>query len=111
MDSIGGDPGDWLAAHGARLVLFARQWVGNHQDAEDAFQQAFVPKTRSRICTVAFGTQHRIIRVRHGAGGITNRRPDGNGHLRLKIVKRKHCRRKSNRRSPIFRLNSVKWSC
>ncbi len=31
-----------LARHGPALVLFARQWVGTHADAEDAVQDAFV---------------------------------------------------------------------
>ncbi len=33
---------DWLDAYGARLVLYARQWVPTHADAEDAFQDGFV---------------------------------------------------------------------
>ena len=31
-----------LARHGAALVLFARQWLGAHADAEDAVQDAFL---------------------------------------------------------------------
>ena len=31
-----------LARHGPALVLFARQWLGTHADAEDAVQDAFV---------------------------------------------------------------------
>jgi RNA polymerase sigma factor (sigma-70 family) len=31
-----------LNRHGAGLVLFARQWLGTHADAEDAVQDAFV---------------------------------------------------------------------
>ena len=39
---------DWLARHGAALVLFARQWVPSHADAEDVVQEAFVRFWRSR---------------------------------------------------------------
>jgi RNA polymerase sigma-70 factor (ECF subfamily) len=38
----------WLERHGAALVLFARQWVGGHADAEDVVQEAFVRFWRSR---------------------------------------------------------------
>jgi RNA polymerase sigma-70 factor (ECF subfamily) len=40
---------DWLARHGAALVLFARQWSANTADAEDAVQIGFIRfwKTRS----------------------------------------------------------------
>jgi RNA polymerase sigma-70 factor (ECF subfamily) len=40
---------DWLARHGAALVLFARQWSAHHADAEDAVQSGFIRfwKTRS----------------------------------------------------------------
>jgi RNA polymerase sigma-70 factor (ECF subfamily) len=31
-----------LARHGPGLILFARQWLGTHADAEDAVQDAFV---------------------------------------------------------------------
>ena len=39
---------DWLARHGAALVLFARQWVPSYADAEDVVQEAFVRFWRSR---------------------------------------------------------------
>jgi RNA polymerase sigma-70 factor, ECF subfamily len=39
---------DWLARHGAALVLFARQWVPSHADAEDVVQEAFVRFWRTR---------------------------------------------------------------
>lgn len=39
---------DWLATHGAALVLFARQWVGGRADAEDVVQEAFIRFWRSR---------------------------------------------------------------
>ena len=39
---------DWLDRHGAALVLFARQWVPSHADAEDVVQEAFVRFWRSR---------------------------------------------------------------
>jgi RNA polymerase sigma-70 factor (ECF subfamily) len=38
----------WLKQHGAALVLFARQWVAGHADAEDVVQEAFVHFWRSR---------------------------------------------------------------
>ena len=40
---------DWLARHGAALVLFARQWSASSADAQDAVQSGFVRfwKTRS----------------------------------------------------------------
>ena len=38
----------WLDRHGAALVLFARQWVPSHADAEDVVQEAFVRFWRSR---------------------------------------------------------------
>ena len=31
---------DWLATHGARLLLFARGWAGARDDAEDLVQEA-----------------------------------------------------------------------
>jgi len=37
-----------LARHGAGLVLFARQWLGAHADAEDAVQDAFVRLLKAR---------------------------------------------------------------
>jgi RNA polymerase sigma-70 factor (ECF subfamily) len=39
---------DWLDRHGAALVLFARQWVFSHSDAEDIVQEGFVRFWRSR---------------------------------------------------------------
>jgi RNA polymerase sigma-70 factor, ECF subfamily len=38
----------WLDQHGAALVLFARQWVASHADAEDVVQEAFVRFWRTR---------------------------------------------------------------
>ena len=38
----------WLDKHRAGLVLFARQWVWSHADAEDIVQEAFVRFWRSR---------------------------------------------------------------
>src|SRR5438105_117486 len=38
----------WLDHHGAALVLFARQWVASHADAEDVVQEAFIRFWRSR---------------------------------------------------------------
>ncbi len=37
-----------LARHGPALVLFARQWVQTHADAEDAVQDAFVRLLNAR---------------------------------------------------------------
>ena len=37
-----------LNGHSAALILFARQWVPSHADAEDAVQEAFVRFWRSR---------------------------------------------------------------
>jgi RNA polymerase sigma-70 factor (ECF subfamily) len=37
-----------LARHGAGLVLFARQWLQTHADAEDAVQDAFVRLLKAR---------------------------------------------------------------
>jgi RNA polymerase sigma-70 factor (ECF subfamily) len=51
VDRADGEPDDWrgwLARHGAALVLFARQWVSSHADAEDAVQEGFVRFWRSR---------------------------------------------------------------
>jgi RNA polymerase sigma-70 factor (ECF subfamily) len=31
---------EWLATHGSRLLLFARGWAGNRDDAEDLVQEA-----------------------------------------------------------------------
>lgn len=33
---------DWLQKYGRQLVLFARQWIDSHADAEDVVQEAFV---------------------------------------------------------------------
>jgi RNA polymerase sigma-70 factor (ECF subfamily) len=33
---------DWLAAHGARLLLFARGWTPSREDAEDLVQEGIV---------------------------------------------------------------------
>src|SRR5262249_61870430 len=38
----------WLDQHLAALVLFARQWVPSHADAEDVVQEAFVRFWRCR---------------------------------------------------------------
>jgi RNA polymerase sigma-70 factor (ECF subfamily) len=38
----------WLDRHGPTLVLFARQWVASHADAEDVVQDAFVRFWHSR---------------------------------------------------------------
>jgi RNA polymerase sigma-70 factor (ECF subfamily) len=38
----------WLDARGPALVLFARQWVPAHADAEDVVQEAFLRFWRSR---------------------------------------------------------------
>ena len=32
----------WLSAHGPALLLFARQWLANRQEAEDALQDGFI---------------------------------------------------------------------
>jgi RNA polymerase sigma factor (sigma-70 family) len=42
------DWSSWLAAHGAALVLFARQWLPAAADAEDVVQEAFVRFWRAR---------------------------------------------------------------
>lgn len=47
---MGGMDADWQAwfdATAPALVLFARQWVGSHADAEDVVQEAFVRFWRS----------------------------------------------------------------
>ena len=45
----GSDPWKlWLDEHGPALVLFARQWVISHADAEDVVQEGFVRFWRSR---------------------------------------------------------------
>jgi RNA polymerase sigma-70 factor, ECF subfamily len=36
------DPTRWLSEQAPRLILFARQWVSCHADAEDVFHTAFV---------------------------------------------------------------------
>lgn len=38
----------WYDAHAARLVLYARQWLPDQADAEDAVQAGFVKFWRSR---------------------------------------------------------------
>ena len=38
----------WLEEHGAKLVLYARQWVDCHADAEDVFHEAFLRFWRQR---------------------------------------------------------------
>ena len=42
------DPTRWLREQAPRLILFARQWVPCHADAEDVFQTAFVRFWRQR---------------------------------------------------------------
>ncbi len=42
-------PDQWLDQHSAALLLFARQWVPSHADAEDVVQEAFVRFWRSRL--------------------------------------------------------------
>ncbi len=39
---------DWLGENGAQMVLYARQFVPMHADAEDVAQEAFVRFWRSR---------------------------------------------------------------
>jgi RNA polymerase sigma-70 factor (ECF subfamily) len=39
---------EWLDQHGATLLLFARQWITNRNDAEDVVQEAFVRFWRRR---------------------------------------------------------------
>ena len=39
---------DWLDQHGSGLLLFARQWISSHVDAEDIVQEAFVRFWRRR---------------------------------------------------------------
>lgn len=39
---------DWLGENGAQMVLYARQFVPTHADAEDVAQEAFVRFWRSR---------------------------------------------------------------
>jgi RNA polymerase sigma-70 factor (ECF subfamily) len=46
-----GNPDDldaWLGEHGASLVLYARQWVDCHADAEDVVHDAFLRFWRRR---------------------------------------------------------------
>ena len=38
--------GDWLAEHGSKLLLFARQQTRRHEDAEDILQEALVKLAR-----------------------------------------------------------------
>lgn len=42
------DPTRWLSEQAPRLILFARQWVHCHADAEDVFHTAFVRFWRRR---------------------------------------------------------------
>ena len=48
MTSDTDDWSAWLDAHGAALVLFARQWLPAAADAEDVVQEAFVRFWRAR---------------------------------------------------------------
>jgi RNA polymerase sigma-70 factor (ECF subfamily) len=48
MTSAPDDWAAWLDAHGAALVLFARQWLPDAADAEDVVQEAFVRFWRAR---------------------------------------------------------------
>ena len=36
------EPNQWIQAHTAYLVLFARQWTPDHADAEDVVHEAFL---------------------------------------------------------------------
>ena len=36
------DPNTWLRDRGGYLLLFAKQWTNNHQDAEDALNEGFM---------------------------------------------------------------------
>jgi RNA polymerase sigma factor (sigma-70 family) len=47
LDEIN-DQTRWLSEQAPRLILFARQWVGCHADAEDVFHTAFVRFWRQR---------------------------------------------------------------
>ena len=63
----GSDPWTvWLEAHGAALVLLARQWVASQADAEDVVQEAFVRCWRSRG-RVEDPVAYLYASVRHGA--------------------------------------------
>ena len=42
-------PDQWFDQHSHALLLFARQWVPNHADAEDVVQEAFIRFWRSRL--------------------------------------------------------------
>ena len=42
------DPTRWLSEQAPKLILFARQWVRCHADAEDVFNTAFVRFWRQR---------------------------------------------------------------
>lgn len=42
------DPTRWLSEQAPKLILFARQWVCCHADAEDVFHTAFVRFWRQR---------------------------------------------------------------
>ena len=50
MSASGADWRAWYDAHGAALLLFARQWCDTQADAEDIVQEAFIRfwKTRGR---------------------------------------------------------------
>lgn len=52
----------WLGRHGPGLVLFARQWVGNAADAEDAVQEGFVRFWRARERARDAGYLYRCVR-------------------------------------------------
>ena len=42
------DQAQWLNEQAPRLILFARQWVPSHADAEDVFHNAFIRFWRQR---------------------------------------------------------------
>jgi RNA polymerase sigma factor (sigma-70 family) len=42
-------PDQWLDQHSRALLLFARQWVPSHADAEDVVQEAFIRFWKSRL--------------------------------------------------------------
>lgn len=47
-ESEGGRWRDWYRCHAARLLLYARQWLPERADAEDAVQAGFVKFWRSK---------------------------------------------------------------